>query len=132
MRFPPHLNCVALIETTLGPLALLYRVLEIEAEGARQRIERWGPRTIDIDLLIYLEADNVKSQHSPSCAGHATHYEKVSPPKLGPGEQVSPHSWGPEGELLPQVRRRGASSSPKVRRRGASSSPKVGSRGRSF
>lgn len=54
-RYPPHLNCVALIETTLSPLALLSRVQEIEAEGGRQREQRWGPRTIDIDLLLYLE-----------------------------------------------------------------------------
>ncbi len=52
-RFPPHLNCVARIATTLTPEALLQRVQAVEEAGQRQRSQRWGPRTIDIDLLLY-------------------------------------------------------------------------------
>ncbi len=52
-RYPAHLNCVVAVETTLTPAALLQWVQEIEARGHRQRTERWGPRTIDIDLLLY-------------------------------------------------------------------------------
>ena len=52
-RYPPHLNCVAHLLTTLTPLDLLGRVQAIEAEGLRQREQRWGPRTIDIDILVY-------------------------------------------------------------------------------
>jgi 2-amino-4-hydroxy-6-hydroxymethyldihydropteridine diphosphokinase len=55
-RYPPHLNCVAHLLTTLAPLDLLARVQAVEAEGLRQREQRWGPRTIDIDILVY---DNV-------------------------------------------------------------------------
>lgn len=52
-RFPPHLNCVAQIETTLAPEALLERIQAVEAAGKRQRDRRWGPRTIDVDILLY-------------------------------------------------------------------------------
>ena len=52
-RFPPHLNCVALVTTTRNPLALLACVQAIETEGERCRDLRWGPRTIDIDILLY-------------------------------------------------------------------------------
>jgi 2-amino-4-hydroxy-6-hydroxymethyldihydropteridine diphosphokinase len=50
---PPFLNGVAEIETTLGSHALLHRLLEIEREMGRQRRQRWEPRTIDLDLLLY-------------------------------------------------------------------------------
>lgn len=52
-RYPPHLNLVACIETDLSPEKLLGRIHEVEALGGRQRAERWGPRTIDIDILLY-------------------------------------------------------------------------------
>jgi 2-amino-4-hydroxy-6-hydroxymethyldihydropteridine diphosphokinase len=50
---PPFLNAVAEIETDLAPHALLDRLLEIEREFGRVRDERWGPRTLDLDLLLY-------------------------------------------------------------------------------
>jgi 2-amino-4-hydroxy-6-hydroxymethyldihydropteridine diphosphokinase len=46
-------NCCALIETSLSPEALLDFCLDIEKGMKRVRIERWGPRTIDIDVLTY-------------------------------------------------------------------------------
>ena len=49
----PYLNMVAVIDTDLDPFALLRRLLQIEAEADRVRIERWGPRTLDMDLLFY-------------------------------------------------------------------------------
>ena len=53
VRYPPHLNLVVRIETDLSPDDLLERIHGIEADGGRQRAERWGPRTIDIDILLY-------------------------------------------------------------------------------
>jgi 2-amino-4-hydroxy-6-hydroxymethyldihydropteridine diphosphokinase len=50
---PRFLNAVAEIETDLDAPALLDRLLEIEAGLGRVRRERWGPRTIDLDLLLY-------------------------------------------------------------------------------
>lgn len=46
-------NSCALVETTLAPQALLELCLSIEKSMKRVRTERWGPRTIDIDLLVY-------------------------------------------------------------------------------
>lgn len=46
-------NAAAAVETTLAPHALLDVCLEIELSMKRVRIERWGPRTIDLDVLAY-------------------------------------------------------------------------------
>jgi 2-amino-4-hydroxy-6-hydroxymethyldihydropteridine diphosphokinase len=50
---PLFLNLVAGVETTLTPEALLGSLLAIELELGRKRILRWGPRSIDLDLLLY-------------------------------------------------------------------------------
>jgi len=53
---PDFLNMAALVETTLPARGLLALCLDIERAMGRRRIERWGPRLIDIDLLTYGEA----------------------------------------------------------------------------
>jgi 2-amino-4-hydroxy-6-hydroxymethyldihydropteridine diphosphokinase/dihydroneopterin aldolase len=51
---PRFLNAVAEVETELPARALLERLLQIEREFGRTRDgERWGPRTLDLDLLLY-------------------------------------------------------------------------------
>jgi 2-amino-4-hydroxy-6-hydroxymethyldihydropteridine diphosphokinase len=50
---PAFLNAAALIETRLVPRELLTAVLDIERQLGRDRRERWGPRAIDIDILIF-------------------------------------------------------------------------------
>ncbi len=52
-RYPPHLNIAARIETDLSPEDLLRRIHAVETAGGRERTERWGPRTIDVDILLY-------------------------------------------------------------------------------
>ena len=47
------LNCVIEIDTDLLPEELLEKCLDIENQLGRIRDEKWGPRTIDIDLLFY-------------------------------------------------------------------------------
>jgi 2-amino-4-hydroxy-6-hydroxymethyldihydropteridine diphosphokinase len=49
----PFLNSVAELETDLSPLALLAACHVIEEELGRNRLFRWGPRTIDLDILLY-------------------------------------------------------------------------------
>ena len=50
---PKYLNGVIQIHTTLKPKALLEAIRAIETAGGRLRIERWGSRTIDIDIITY-------------------------------------------------------------------------------
>lgn len=50
---PDFLNLVVQIGTAHLPLALLAACLAVEARLGRERRERWGPRTIDVDLLAY-------------------------------------------------------------------------------
>jgi 2-amino-4-hydroxy-6-hydroxymethyldihydropteridine diphosphokinase len=50
---PAFLNGAVAVETELAPLELLERLLAIERDLGRRRRERWGPRTIDLDLLLY-------------------------------------------------------------------------------
>ena len=49
----PYLNGVARVETSLDPETLLATLAEIETALGRKRVERWGARTIDLDLLLY-------------------------------------------------------------------------------
>jgi 2-amino-4-hydroxy-6-hydroxymethyldihydropteridine diphosphokinase len=51
-----YLNGALLVETTLGSRGLLDVLLEIERKGGRERGERDGPRTIDLDLLFHGDA----------------------------------------------------------------------------
>jgi len=52
---PDFVNAAALLQTRLEPRALLDALLRIEREAGRLRDEdsRWGPRTLDLDLLLY-------------------------------------------------------------------------------
>ncbi|GGK08443.1 2-amino-4-hydroxy-6-hydroxymethyldihydropteridine diphosphokinase [Luteimonas terricola] len=53
-------NAAALLETTLAPRALLDALLAIERAHGRERAadgSRWGPRTLDLDLLLYGESE---------------------------------------------------------------------------
>lgn len=54
---PDYLNAVIEVETKLEPRDLLRACLEVEDELGRVRGERWGPRTIDIDILVYGDRD---------------------------------------------------------------------------
>ena len=48
-----YLNMVVEVETTLDPFALLRRCQRIEANAMRQRVVHWGPRTLDVDIVLY-------------------------------------------------------------------------------
>lgn len=50
---PWYMNAVAELETRLEPLVLLDHLQAIEKAFGRIRAERWGPRTLDLDLLVY-------------------------------------------------------------------------------
>jgi 2-amino-4-hydroxy-6-hydroxymethyldihydropteridine diphosphokinase len=48
----PYLNCVVELDTELGPRGLLEAARQLEADAERERGERWGPRTLDVDVLL--------------------------------------------------------------------------------
>ena len=50
---PDYINGCALLEVELEPHQLLKTLLEIEQEFGRKRIQHWGPRTLDLDLILY-------------------------------------------------------------------------------
>lgn len=54
---PAYLNAAATVETTMSPRELLDAMLEVERQLGRVRsaTERWEPRTIDMDLLLYTD-----------------------------------------------------------------------------
>jgi 2-amino-4-hydroxy-6-hydroxymethyldihydropteridine diphosphokinase len=64
---PWFLNMVLELETSLEPLNLLELLLEIEGQMGRRRTRRYGPRNIDLDLLLYddlvLNSDKITLPH---------------------------------------------------------------------
>ena len=50
---PDFINAVAALETRLSPLALLDQLQALEQLHRRRRQHHWGPRTLDLDLLLY-------------------------------------------------------------------------------
>jgi 2-amino-4-hydroxy-6-hydroxymethyldihydropteridine diphosphokinase len=50
---PKYLNAIAIAETELDPRELLIIMLEIENRLGRKREVHWGPRTIDLDLIVF-------------------------------------------------------------------------------
>lgn len=50
---PDYVNGVAVLTTSLEPLDLMKLLLDIEVRFGRVRAERWGPRTMDLDLLDF-------------------------------------------------------------------------------
>ncbi|SFB04089.1 dihydroneopterin aldolase / 2-amino-4-hydroxy-6-hydroxymethyldihydropteridine diphosphokinase [Acetitomaculum ruminis DSM 5522] len=50
---PDFLNACTMVDTLLTPHELLDRLHEIEKEAHRERIIRWGPRTLDLDIIFY-------------------------------------------------------------------------------
>lgn len=61
------INQVMVIDTTLPPLVLLHQLLNIEINMGRRRYEKWGPRNIDLDILVYgeevIDSEELKIPH---------------------------------------------------------------------
>jgi len=89
---PDFCNAVAGIETRLAPEALLARLQAIERTAGRERSERWGPRTLDLDLLFYddavIDAPDLQVPH-PRLAERA--FVLVPLAEVAPGADVPGH-----------------------------------------
>ncbi|GKU77041.1 2-amino-4-hydroxy-6-hydroxymethyldihydropteridine diphosphokinase [Paenibacillus sp. L3-i20] len=70
---PPFLNMAVAVTTSLEPMKLLHTLLELEGRLGRIRHERWGPRTIDLDLLLY---DNVRMDQEELTLPHPRMMER--------------------------------------------------------
>lgn len=85
------INAVLLAETALGPLELLARCQSIEAAFHRVREVRWGPRTLDIDVIDFdgvVDADPVLSLPHPRAAERAfvcVPWSEIDPDAVVPG-----------------------------------------------
>lgn len=82
---PRYLNAVALIRTRLAPATLLRELHRIEAEHGRVRRERWGDRTLDLDLVAY---DDVRIDDERLTVPHPRAHEREF--VLGPWLEIDP------------------------------------------
>jgi 2-amino-4-hydroxy-6-hydroxymethyldihydropteridine diphosphokinase len=103
---PDYLNAVLLVRTTLSPRALLDRLHEVEAAFDRVREVRWGPRTLDIDIIT---VDGEVSADPELTLPHPRAHERAF--VLAPWHDVDPHAvllgHGPVAALLDSVDRSG-------------------------
>ena len=72
---PDYLNGCVLLEVTLSPKAVLTALHETELRFGRVRLERWGARSLDLDLILYgslqLETPNLHVPHPRFQIGRA-------------------------------------------------------------
>ncbi len=68
---PDYINACALLQTELSPLDLLDALQSIENAHQRVRKEHWGPRTLDLDLLLFgdqsIDIERLKVPHPYLC-----------------------------------------------------------------
>ncbi|MBY6048643.1 2-amino-4-hydroxy-6-hydroxymethyldihydropteridine diphosphokinase [Vannielia litorea] len=84
---PDFVNAAIVAQTTLSPEAVLARLHEVEAAFGRARAERWGPRTLDLDLIGW--GDAVRPDR-PTWRRWAR-LSPVSAARETPGELILPH-----------------------------------------
>ncbi|WP_377269977.1 2-amino-4-hydroxy-6-hydroxymethyldihydropteridine diphosphokinase [Peterkaempfera sp. SMS 1(5)a] len=86
---PSYFNAVIVVRTTLGPGSLLERAGAVEDAFSRTREVRWGPRTLDVDIVSY---DGVISEDPTLTLPHPRAHER--------GFVLAPwHDAEPEAEL---------------------------------
>ncbi|MFF4170064.1 2-amino-4-hydroxy-6-hydroxymethyldihydropteridine diphosphokinase [Streptomyces sp. NPDC001744] len=103
---PPYLNAVALVKTTLPPSSLLERAHAVEEAFHRAREERWGARTLDVDIVAY--ADVVSDDPAltlPHPRAHQRAFVLAPWHDVDPGALLPGH--GPVAGLLDTVGREG-------------------------
>ena len=84
---PPFINLALIVETALAPRALLDRALRIEAMFGRDRAKelRWGPRTLDIDIIAY---DALETEERGLTLPHPRLFERTF--VLAPLAEIAP------------------------------------------
>ncbi|MFF8031788.1 MULTISPECIES: 2-amino-4-hydroxy-6-hydroxymethyldihydropteridine diphosphokinase [unclassified Streptomyces] len=103
---PSYFNAVVVLRTTLPPSSLLERAHAVEEAFHRIRDERWGPRTLDVDIVAYAD---LRSDDPRLTLPHPRAHERAF--VLAPWHDVEPGAElpgrGPVAGLLEQVTREG-------------------------
>ena len=103
---PDYLNAVVLADAARPARELLDRLHEIEAAFDRVRLLRWGPRTLDIDIIVF---GSERSDDPELTLPHPRAHERAF--VLGPWRDVDPDAalpgHGPVAELLAKADRSG-------------------------
>jgi 2-amino-4-hydroxy-6-hydroxymethyldihydropteridine diphosphokinase len=97
---PDFLNAVAEVDTTLSPRDLLEACLGVEEEMGRVRGERWGPRVIDVDLLLY---DDERVDEPNLVVPHPRMHERAF--VLVPLAELAPDVVLPDGRTIGEAAR---------------------------
>ena len=103
---PDYLNAVLIIQTGLPPRDLLEAVHRIEADFGRVRAERFGPRTLDVDIIDYegrVSGDPVLTLPHPRA--HERAFVLVPWHDIDPGAELP--GWGAVADLLAGLDRAG-------------------------
>ncbi|MFC8870274.1 2-amino-4-hydroxy-6-hydroxymethyldihydropteridine diphosphokinase [Streptomyces sp. NPDC057148] len=103
---PSYFNAVVILKTTLPPSSLLERAHAVEEAFHRVRDERWGPRTLDVDIVAYAD---VVSDDPQLTLPHPRAHERAF--VLAPWHDVDPQAQlpghGAVADLLDAVTREG-------------------------
>lgn len=87
---PDYLNAVLIGESELEPVDLLAKMQEIELAAGRERIEHWGPRTLDLDLIT---ADEIIMNTNVLTLPHPRAHERRF--VLDPWLEIDPRAYLP-------------------------------------
>lgn len=95
---PDYINAVAELATELTPLQLLDELQSIEELHQRRRIQRWGPRTLDLDILL-VDSETINTERLTVPHPYMREREFV----LYPLAEVAPDLQLPDGSRLEQL-----------------------------
>ncbi|MCE5230384.1 2-amino-4-hydroxy-6-hydroxymethyldihydropteridine diphosphokinase [bacterium] len=105
---PDYLNAAIAVRTRLRPLELLWLCLHVEATLGRRRRLRWGPRRIDVDLLLYgnlvMNHPRLKLPH-PRIARRDFVLQPIMDLGIPPHHAIAPAGWGALLRALPSPER---------------------------
>jgi 2-amino-4-hydroxy-6-hydroxymethyldihydropteridine diphosphokinase len=96
---PDFINAVVLVKTALSPLSLLDALQALEGELGRVLTERWGPRMIDLDILLY--GDQVINSDRLTLPHPGIYYREFV---LYPLAEIAPDWILPTGQTVSQLK----------------------------